>query len=409
MVVALALDLVRLGAVELHDDPDDVGPELGVAEFEHAAALHAVVRRRGRRRSAAPDDIEHQAVRGGEHEVAHFHRTTHGDDELRLPAAGARLTAVTSPPPGLRPRAAPPSVARRERRSSEQRIMRYTRVMASRPPACGAREFPGVRTRSPDREHGVAGPDLHQPGAANLVTDPQLVPLAIGLLTKYHDTVVAVAAGSGRPRPARDRPISGPVVLLLSSELNGSRGPPGRRRSRASPRSPAPSGQRIGHRRLPLAPRVGRGAVGRRRGGGQRALAPVSATIAVALGRAARGAARRLSLWARIAASCASAAWAVRLVPGRRAAARAASRANPSRRYEPLACPSGYGRLDVGADLELGLQQRAAGVAERLGRGGVGLVELQVVGHDDPLQARDVGQELADLDRSRPMTDMLYL
>src|SRR6478672_87066 len=51
------------------------------------------------------------------------------------------------------------------------------------------------------------------------------------------------------------------------------------------------------------------------------------------------------------------------------------------------------GRLDVGPDLELGLQKRAGRVAQRLAGRGAGLIEPQVVGHDDPLQARHVGEE----------------
>src|SRR5919108_451206 len=94
-------------------------------------------------------------------------------------------------------------------------------------------------------------------------------------------------------------------------------------------------------------------------------LAPVS-------GAAASRACRMLSLWARSAANCASAAWASASSPAGEQPARAASRANPSRALRATGLSLRGGRLDEGADLELGLQQGAAGVAQGLGRGQVG-------------------------------------
>src|SRR3982751_5072039 len=55
------------------------------------------------------------------------------------------------------------------------------------------------------------------------------------------------------------------------------------------------------------------------------------------------------------------------------------------------------GRLHVGADLELGLEQRIGAVAQHLGRAAVGCRDREIVGHNDPRKARNVSQELSDL------------
>ena len=96
-----AVHLVGLRALEVDDDPDDVRAELRVAEVEHPAPLHAVVEARGGRAQLGADDVEHQAVgrRRAGNRARRRHRFTATTISV-LPAAGARLTAVTSPLPG---------------------------------------------------------------------------------------------------------------------------------------------------------------------------------------------------------------------------------------------------------------------------------------------------------------------
>src|SRR3954465_10261300 len=55
------------------------------------------------------------------------------------------------------------------------------------------------------------------------------------------------------------------------------------------------------------------------------------------------------------------------------------------------------GRLHVGTDLELGLEQRLGTVAQHFRRAAGRCRNGDVVGHDDSLQARNVSQELSDL------------
>src|SRR6185503_16675897 len=107
---------------------------------------------------------------------------------------------------------------------------------------------------------------------------------------------------------------------------------------------------------------------------------------------------RRLSWCALSAVSWASASrdWASASAPAQPATPRVPSNASVSRALRATGLSLRGGSLDVGADLELGLQERAGGVAQRLAGRGTRLIELDVVGHDDPLQARHVGEELAD-------------
>src|SRR5438876_781117 len=83
--------------------------------------------------------------------------------------------------------------------------------------------------------------------------------------------------------------------------------------------------------------------------------------------------------------------------PRPQAAAADARRANPNHALRATGLSLHAGGLDVRPDLELGLEQRAVGVAQGLGGGGAGRGHLEIVRDDDPLQARDVGHELADL------------
>src|SRR5262245_17394985 len=53
--------------------------------------------------------------------------------------------------------------------------------------------------------------------------------------------------------------------------------------------------------------------------------------------------------------------------------------------------------LDEGADLQLGLKQRARGVTQGLGCLRVGRPQRDILWNDDPLEAGDVGQPLPDL------------
>src|ERR1700675_2787408 len=73
---------------------------------------------------------------------------------------------------------------------------------------------------------------------------------------------------------------------------------------------------------------------------------------------------RRLSVWARSAGSCACASSALPEHPP--TVMVAASRANPSRALRATGLSLRTGRLDEGADLELCLEQRTAGVTKRL-------------------------------------------
>src|SRR5438876_9145621 len=97
------------------------------------------------------------------------------------------------------------------------------------------------------------------------------------------------------------------------------------------------------------------------------------------------------------AASAGARATALASSPPRPQAAADASRANPNHALRATGLSLRAGGLDVRPDLELGLEQRAVGVAQGLGGGGAGRGHLEIVRDDDPLQARDVGHELADL------------
>src|SRR5438105_15445243 len=52
------------------------------------------------------------------------------------------------------------------------------------------------------------------------------------------------------------------------------------------------------------------------------------------------------------------------------------------------------GRLDEGANLELGFEHGAGAVTQRSGRAAVGGGYREIVGDDDPLQTGHVGQDL---------------
>src|SRR4051812_7143553 len=107
-----------------------------------------------------------------------------------------------------------------------------------------------------------------------------------------------------------------------------------------------------------------------------------------------------LSVRARTLASCAWAAWAAlasTTSPPHAATDVRASSATPNHALRATGLSFRTGGLDVRPDLELGLEQRAAGVVQRLGRARVGRGHREIVRNDDPLEARDVGQELADL------------
>src|SRR5690606_1458245 len=107
---------------------------------------------------------------------------------------------------------------------------------------------------------------------------------------------------------------------------------------------------------------------------------------------------RMLSRWARMAVrSTASAAGASSFLPQAARPRRSpASTARVSRLGATGHALRGTG-LHVGADLEARLQQGTGTVTERLGPVEVGSAERQLHRDDDPLQARHVGQELAQL------------
>src|ERR671910_892826 len=118
---------------------------------------------------------------------------------------------------------------------------------------------------------------------------------------------------------------------------------------------------------------------------------------------AARRAFRRLSVRTRKAAARTSASLAF-LFPrnGRLSSWEHPDTARTARRARPKALratgPSFLGRrLHVGADLKAGLEQRAGAVTERLGRGGIGRSDREVVRHDDALKAGHIRHELPDL------------
>src|SRR5437868_7299116 len=71
--------------------------------------------------------------------------------------------------------------------------------------------------------------------------------------------------------------------------------------------------------------------------------------------------------------------------PRPQAAAADARRANPNHALRATGLSLRAGGLDVRPDLELGLEQRAVGVAQSLGGGGAGRGHLEIVRDDDPL------------------------
>src|SRR5690242_12162803 len=123
-------------------------------------------------------------------------------------------------------------------------------------------------------------------------------------------------------------------------------------------------------------------------------LSPETAAMCASRARA------RLSVRACTRATCAwaaAAALASTTSPPQAATDTRLRSATPNHALRATGLPLPVGRLDERADLELGLEQRAAGVVHRLGGVGIGRRDREIVRDDDPLQAGDVGHELADL------------
>src|SRR5215207_2576082 len=107
---------------------------------------------------------------------------------------------------------------------------------------------------------------------------------------------------------------------------------------------------------------------------------------------------RRLSVRARkaiILASACLASWSPLMSeqPPRASAVRKAS----AKALRATGLSFRIGRLHEGANLELGLEQRIGAVTQHLGCTAGGGAYREVVRHDDPLEAGDVGQKLPDL------------
>src|SRR5215210_2560052 len=113
---------------------------------------------------------------------------------------------------------------------------------------------------------------------------------------------------------------------------------------------------------------------------------------------AIRRAFRRLSVRARRATILASASLAslsplMREQPPRVSVARRAS----AKALRATGLSFRIGRLHEGANLKLGFEQRVGAVAEYLGGAAGGGGHSDIIGHDDALEAGNIGQELSDL------------